>query len=79
MRNLARLTQTLKQEGLAAAAVTRYQQFVFKNAHSIWSHDRLPAHNTFGLHWSGPVDRTDAARQTSALDAFNAACLLSSQ
>jgi predicted alpha-1,6-mannanase (GH76 family) len=77
MRNLARLTQTLKQEGLAPAAVTRYQQFAFKNAHSIWSHDRLPAHNTFGLHWSGPVDTTDAARQTSALDAFNAACLLS--
>jgi predicted alpha-1,6-mannanase (GH76 family) len=76
MRYLAFLSQTLAQESIVPAAYARYQQFVLRNADVLWTNNRLPATNAFGLHWSGPVDTTDAARQTAALDAFNSACLL---
>lgn len=76
VRYLSLLAHRLGQEGLGPARYTRYQQFVLTNADVLWRNNRLPALNAFGLHWSGPVDSTDAARQTAALDAFNAACLL---
>ncbi len=78
VRYLSFLADTLRQEGLGPATYARYQQFVLSNADMLWTRNRLPALNAFGLHWSGPVDTTDAARQTAALDAFNAACLLAS-
>lgn len=53
-----------------------YRDFIFRNARSIWDHSRN-AKNQFGLRWSGPFDTADASRQSSALDAFNAAASLS--
>jgi predicted alpha-1,6-mannanase (GH76 family) len=51
--------------------------FVRQQVTSLWGNARsLSGDNAFGLHWAGPYDSADAARQTSALDAFNAALLL---
>lgn len=49
-----------------------YRDFITRNADSIWLNDRNAA-NQFGLMWTGPFDKADAARQSSALDALNAA------
>ncbi len=49
-----------------------YREFILDNARSIWASDRNGS-NQFGLHWAGPFDRADASRQSSALDALNAA------
>ena len=49
-----------------------YLSFVQANAGSIWANDRN-GQNQLGLRWAGPFDRADAARQSSALDALNAA------
>jgi predicted alpha-1,6-mannanase (GH76 family) len=52
-----------------------YRAFILSNATSIWSHSQNANHQ-FGLRWAGPFDRGDATRQTSALDALNAAVAL---
>jgi len=52
-----------------------YGAFIVANARSIWENDRN-ADNQFGLRWTGPFDRADAGRQSSALDALNAAITL---
>ena len=49
-----------------------YSQFFRDNASSIWANNRN-SRNQFGLHWAGPFDYADASRQSSALDALNAA------
>jgi len=49
-----------------------YRDFIRANAQSIW-HNSRNADNQFGLHWAGPFDQADACRQSSALDALNAA------
>jgi hypothetical protein len=49
-----------------------YRDFIHDNARSIWANGRNSS-NQFGLHWFGPFDRADAGRQSSALDALNAA------
>lgn len=49
-----------------------YRQFICDNARSVWISARNSS-NQFGLHWAGPFDRADAGRQSSALDALNAA------
>jgi predicted alpha-1,6-mannanase (GH76 family) len=46
--------------------------FLAVNADWIWNASRN-AQNQIGLSWSGPFDSADAARQSSALDALNAA------
>jgi predicted alpha-1,6-mannanase (GH76 family) len=53
-----------------------YRDFIFRNALSIWAYNRN-AKNQFGLCWAGPFDTADASRQSSALEAFNAAVALS--
>lgn len=53
----------------------RYQAFAGANADSLWNHDRDAA-NHFGFWWAGPFDLADASRQSSALDALNAAAIL---
>ncbi len=68
MRNLALLYQATHQQ--------RYKEFIVKNADSIWMHSRNHS-NQLGLSWIGPFDRADAARQSSAIDAINAALRLS--
>jgi predicted alpha-1,6-mannanase (GH76 family) len=55
---------------------TIYKDFILRNADSIWLNDRNAA-NQFGLCWSGPFDVADAARQSAALEAFNAAMRVS--
>jgi predicted alpha-1,6-mannanase (GH76 family) len=52
-----------------------YRALILGNARSIWDRDRN-AGSQFGLHWAGPFDRADAGRQSSALDALNAAVVL---
>ena len=69
MRNLAHLYLT--------DGNTLYKTFILKNADSIWQNNRDAA-NQLGLRWAGPFDKADASRQTAALDALNAAMLVSS-
>ena len=52
-----------------------YRDFILRNARSIWA-DSRNAKNQFGLCWAGPFDSADASRQSSALDAVNAAVAL---
>lgn len=49
-----------------------YKDFILKNTTSLWQHARNEE-DAFGAIWSGPFDQADASRQSSALDAFNAA------
>jgi predicted alpha-1,6-mannanase (GH76 family) len=49
-----------------------YREFIRDNADSIWANDKN-SNNQFGLHWAGPFDKADAARQSSALDVLTAA------
>jgi len=72
MRNLSCLHLIGIEVIQAPVSYAHYQEFIIRNAASIWEKNRT-RDNRFGLKWSGPVDRVDAARQTSALDAFNAA------
>jgi predicted alpha-1,6-mannanase (GH76 family) len=66
IRNLSYLYQSTPQPS--------YQAFILKNAGSVWSH-RSPQ-NQFGLSWAEPFDMADAVRQSSAMDAINAALTL---
>lgn len=56
----------------------RYESFARANAQSLWTNDR-DASNHFGFYWAGPFDLPDASRQSSALDALNAAAALHHQ
>jgi rhamnogalacturonyl hydrolase YesR len=64
MRNLLYLYQTLPKSA--------YQQFIRRNAETIWAQSRNSS-NQLGLVWAGPFDKANAARQSSAMDAINAA------
>jgi predicted alpha-1,6-mannanase (GH76 family) len=64
MRNLARLFET--------TGSVKYGQFILRNAAAVWEFD-CNLFAQFGLSWSGPIDTVDFVRQSSALDALNAA------
>jgi predicted alpha-1,6-mannanase (GH76 family) len=68
MRNLAYLYKTQKK--------TEYREFILHNVESIWNVSRNQD-NQFGYLWNAPFDVADAARQSSAIDAINAAILVS--
>jgi predicted alpha-1,6-mannanase (GH76 family) len=55
-----------------------YRSFILANAASLWATSRN-ARDEFGLCWGGPFDTADASRQSSALDALNAAVALSEE
>jgi predicted alpha-1,6-mannanase (GH76 family) len=55
-----------------------YRDFLLANARSIWDKNKN-LKNEFGLHWAGPFDRADACRQSSAMDALNAAAALAAE
>ena len=67
IRNLARLVNALD-----ATQAAPYVDFINNNVMSILDKDRDPI-NQFGYYWGGPFDTADAARQSCALDALNAA------
>jgi predicted alpha-1,6-mannanase (GH76 family) len=52
-----------------------YQAFILANAGSVWDNNKNAA-NQFGACWTGPFDRADAGRQSSALDSLIAAAAL---
>ena len=64
------------QDFWQASRQPAYQAFIISNATSLWDNNRN-ASNQFGLRWTGPFDQADAARQSSALDALNAAVAVS--
>jgi predicted alpha-1,6-mannanase (GH76 family) len=49
-----------------------YTSYLTHQESAAYADDRTPL-DSYGLHWAGPVDSTDAARQQSALDLQNAA------
>jgi predicted alpha-1,6-mannanase (GH76 family) len=53
-----------------------YRDFILANATSLWRNSRN-GRGQVGLAWTGPFDRADAVRQSSALDALNAAVAVS--
>ncbi|MFY9926392.1 MAG: glycoside hydrolase family 76 protein [Streptosporangiaceae bacterium] len=53
-----------------------YRAFILANANSVWAHGTNAA-NQSGLRWTGPFDRPDPSRQSSALEALTAAAALS--
>jgi predicted alpha-1,6-mannanase (GH76 family) len=55
-----------------------YRDFMLRNARSIWDNSRNED-NQFGLCWTGPFDTADASRQSSALDALNAAVAVAAE
>jgi predicted alpha-1,6-mannanase (GH76 family) len=66
VRNLAEL--------YSATLEPHYRDFLRRNAEAVWNRNRS-LDNFFGVQWSGPFDRADAARQSSAIDALNAVLL----
>ncbi|WP_287455346.1 glycoside hydrolase family 76 protein [Leptolyngbya sp. UWPOB_LEPTO1] len=66
MRNLAELYRVSPK--------LSYREFITRNAESIWANRNQ--NGQFGLDWAGNVDQADAKRQTSAIDALNAAIAL---
>ena len=51
----------------------RYGEFIVANAERLWRNARDAESGQIGALWNGPFDVGDAARQSSALDALNAA------
>jgi len=54
-----------------------YKTFILKNADSIWFVARNQTNNEIGVVWNSHPQKTDASCQSSALDAFNAAMIVS--
>ncbi len=69
MRNLGFLYSVSPKE--------EYKTFILNNANSIWSIARDKKTNEIGVVWNMSPEMTDASRQSSALDAFNAAMIVS--
>ena len=68
MRNLSALYRKTRQP--------RHAVFIKRNAEKIWTVARDAQTGEIGGVWSGPFDKGDAARQSSALDALNAAIVV---
>ena len=52
------------------------RKLVYPIADAIWFKARNPLTNETGAIWTGPFDKADASRQSSALDTFNAAMMV---
>jgi predicted alpha-1,6-mannanase (GH76 family) len=64
VRNLSRLYDTSPKPD--------YRDFILRNAEAMWERARNEE-DQIGLMWAGPFDSANAATQSSALDALNAA------
>ena len=53
-----------------------YKDFILLNADSIWNLARNKETNEIGVVWNSFSERADASCQSSALDAFNAALII---
>jgi hypothetical protein len=56
-----------------------YKKFILENANSIWSVARDHTTNEIGGIWNAFPEKTNASCQSSALDAFNAAMIVSNK
>jgi len=70
MRYLGDLYQVTQQPA--------YEDFIVRNADSLWLQCRNDA-NQFGLSWAGSFDSADTARQSAAIDALNAALVVTTE
>lgn len=83
MRYLGQLYTGLKAAGVQPVNVTLFQDFIKRNADSVWAAYPHPQ-NAFGMDWQGTYSNfvpdsepyVAGTLQTSALDALNAAMLL---
>jgi predicted alpha-1,6-mannanase (GH76 family) len=71
VRNLSVLYEAARARDDATHAA-RYRRFITRNADAIWTRGRNTSYQ-LGLRWAGPFDSADASRQSSAMDALNAA------
>ena len=62
----------------AASGRPAYREFILRNARSLWDNSRNSA-DQFGMRWACPFDEAGASRQSSALDALNAAAALTAR
>ena len=69
MRNLGFLYSESPKE--------HYKSFILNNVNSIWSFARNKTTNEVGVVWNNSSEKTNASTQSSALDAFNAAMIVS--
>ncbi|MGP3983139.1 glycoside hydrolase family 76 protein [Streptomyces sp. KR80] len=63
VRNLGELDRSLSERP--------YRSFLTRQTDTMYAANRTSL-DQYGLHWAGPADAVDGARQHSALDAFNA-------
>jgi serine/threonine protein kinase/predicted alpha-1,6-mannanase (GH76 family) len=76
VRYLGYLIETLAETFDYPPLYRQYSDFILRNADAVWAKSRT-SENLFGRLWGQAPGRTDASKQCSALDLFNAAIVAS--